>query len=94
MATDGQFTRELEQALLDGTADVAVHSMKDVPAQLEPGLVLAAVAVGSWLQRRITEPIVAVAETAHRVISTRDFSLRVDRRTTDEVAYLVDVPGS
>lgn len=50
----------------------------------------AAVAIGSWLQRRITGPIVAVAETAHRVISTRDFSLRVDRRTTDEVAYLVD----
>jgi hydroxymethylbilane synthase len=33
----------LEQALLDGEIDVAVHSAKDVPAELAPGLELAAV---------------------------------------------------
>lgn len=38
----GLFVKELEAALLDGRADLAVHSMKDVPAQLPAGLCLGA----------------------------------------------------
>lgn len=38
----GLFVKELEQAMLDGRADLAVHSMKDVPANLPDGLVLTA----------------------------------------------------
>ncbi|HAD09406.1 MAG TPA: hydroxymethylbilane synthase, partial [Porticoccaceae bacterium] len=36
----GLFVKELEAALLDGHADVAVHSMKDVPMELPEGLAL------------------------------------------------------
>jgi hydroxymethylbilane synthase len=39
----GLFVKELEQALADGRADLAVHSMKDVPAELPAGFVLAAI---------------------------------------------------
>lgn len=39
----GLFVKELEQAMLEGRADLAVHSMKDVPAELPPGFTLAAI---------------------------------------------------
>ena len=39
----GLFVKELELALEDGRADLAVHSMKDVPMELPPGFALAAI---------------------------------------------------
>jgi hydroxymethylbilane synthase len=39
----GLFVKELEQALLEGRADIAVHSMKDVPVDLPEGLGLAVI---------------------------------------------------
>lgn len=39
----GLFTKEVDDAVLDGRADFAVHSFKDVPTKLPPGLTLAAV---------------------------------------------------
>jgi hydroxymethylbilane synthase len=39
----GLFTKEIEEALLAGAIDLAVHSMKDVPVELPAGLTLAAI---------------------------------------------------
>ena len=39
----GLFVKELEQGILEGIADIAVHSMKDVPAELPEGLHLTAI---------------------------------------------------
>ncbi|HQR37561.1 MAG TPA: hydroxymethylbilane synthase [Blastocatellia bacterium] len=39
----GVFTKEIEDAMLDGRVDFAVHSLKDLPTTLPPGLALGAV---------------------------------------------------
>ena len=39
----GVFTREVQKAVLDGRADLAVHSLKDLPTDLPEGLILGAV---------------------------------------------------
>ncbi|MHB1130200.1 MAG: hydroxymethylbilane synthase [Ilumatobacteraceae bacterium] len=43
----GVFVKEVQQAVLNGNADIAVHSAKDLPSMPTPGLI-----VGAWCERR------------------------------------------
>ena len=43
VGTKGMFTKEIEEALLAGTIDLAVHSLKDLPTQLAPEFAIAAI---------------------------------------------------
>jgi hydroxymethylbilane synthase len=57
----GLFVKELESALLEKRADIAVHSLKDVPMTLAPGLALAAIppredATDAFVSNRYASP--------------------------------------
>jgi hydroxymethylbilane synthase len=43
VGTKGMFTKEIEEALLEGQVDLAVHSLKDLPTELSPGFEIAAI---------------------------------------------------
>ncbi len=68
----GLFVKEIEQALIDRTADLAVHSMKDVPAELAPGLELVAVSTREipWDALCAREPVTVDTLPDRAVVGT------------------------
>ena len=62
----GLFTKEIEEALLDGRADLAVHSLKDLPTEFPDGLVLAAIPAARRSARRIVGRKLATRSRAPR----------------------------
>jgi len=62
----GFFTKEIERAILAGTADIAVHSLKDLPTLVAPGLALAAIP-----ERETVEDVLLVHPDAHDPTAAR-----------------------
>lgn len=60
----GVFTREVQRALLDGRADIAVHSLKDLPTEPVDGLTLAAVPERAPTHDALVLPVSASVGTA------------------------------
>lgn len=50
----------------------------------------AAAMLSTWLQRKISRPILELADTARLISASRDFSIRVHRRSEDELGVLFD----
>jgi hydroxymethylbilane synthase len=88
----GLFIKELEQAMADGRADLAVHSLKDVPMDMPPGFVLAAIMEredprDAWVSNRFP----SLAELpAHSVVGTS--SLRREAQLRERYPHLDVTP--
>jgi hydroxymethylbilane synthase len=78
----GLFTKELEEALLRDEIDCAVHSMKDVPTRLPPGLV-----IGAVLRRE--DPRDAFISTKARTLAELEAGARVGTSSVRRTAQLL-----
>ncbi len=67
---DDFFTRDLDEALLQGQADLAIHSAKDLPQRLRDGLVIAALLPAKDIRDALVFREDAPADFAPRVLGT------------------------
>lgn len=93
----GLFTKELEVALLDGTIDLAVHSLKDLPTELPDGLMLGGVTEREDVRdvlvyrtggEKITEIVEIPAEVTIGTSSTRRASQLLEQRSDIKVTEI------
>jgi hydroxymethylbilane synthase len=76
----GLFIKELEAAIFDGRADFAVHSMKDVPNNLAPGLVIAAISERDDPRDAFVSPLYGTCSVRRRA---QLLALRPDLKVED-----------
>lgn len=79
----GAFVKRIERALIAGEIDLAVHSLKDVPTELEPGLVLAAIPERGDPRDALVVPAASGPELASPACGLSD----VARERLPELAY-------
>jgi hydroxymethylbilane synthase len=80
----GLFTREVDEHVLRGAADAAVHSLKDLPTRLPEGLVLGAV-----LEREDPRDVVVFADTSRATLSDLPPGARVGTSSLRRRALLL-----
>lgn len=90
----GLFTKELERALLDGGIDLAVHSLKDLPTAMPPGLMLAAVLPRADWRDAWVGPADVMAMPAGARIGTGSLRRAVQLRRLRPDVTILDLRGN
>lgn len=92
----GLFTKELEDALLAGTIDLAVHSLKDLPTDFPPGMALGAIPVREDPRDALIGKTVAELQNAAAGVKIGTSSLRriAQLRRLFPQAEMVDLRGN
>lgn len=92
----GVFTKEIQQAVLDGRADLAVHSLKDLPTQNHAGLTLASVPERGPVQDVLLAPRFKAFENlpAGAVVATSSLRRRAQLLRKRPDLQLVDIRGN
>jgi len=87
----GLFTKELEDALLAGEADLAVHSAKDLPTDMPEGLVIAA-----YLPREVARDVMVIKEGVEKpcMIATSSPRRRLQLKTLFPCAVWSEIRGN
>ncbi len=89
----GLFTKEIEDALLDGSVDIAVHSLKDVPTEQPDGLILAAMPERQDVRDAIVgKPLAALAAGAR--VGTSSLRRAAQLRALRPDVEILDIRGN
>jgi hydroxymethylbilane synthase len=90
----GLFTKELERALLDGSIDLAVHSLKDMPTQMPEGLALVAILPRADWRDAWVGPADVLAMPAGARIGTGSLRRAVQLRRLRPDFQILDLRGN